>query len=293
MPQIKKIDIHVHTRNGEGIGRIGTGHPFASPEQLRAMYQELGIGKGVILPALNPECAGRIQSNEEAALLVDQYADLFYWFCNIDPRMGDNNPTSDLSHFLRYYKEMGARGVGEITANLYFDDPLVENLFAHCAKNQLPVLFHIGPQIGNCYGLVDEPGLHRLEKELAKFPELKFIGHSQPFWAEIGTNPTDGQGYPTGKVTPGRVVDLMRRYPNLCGDLSAMSGYNALSRDSAFGWRFIEEFQDRLYFGTDICTAGEYAKTSFWLDDAVQQGKISEVAYRKVCRDNALQILEA
>lgn len=294
MFRVKKIDIHVHTMTGKGIGRIGSGLEFASPEQLMGMYRELGIEKGVILPEISVECAARIQSNEDAAAIAEKYKDWFYWFCNIDPRMGNNSPDTDLSYFLQYYKELGAKGVGEITANLYFDDPYVENLFYHCEKNEMPVLFHIGPQIGNCYGLVDEAGLNRLEKELAKFPGLKFIGHSQPFWAEIGTNVNleDKNGYPTGKVNPGRVVSLMRKYPNLCGDLSAMSGYNALARDPEFGYGFIEEFQDRLYFGTDICTAGEYVKTSFWLDDAVDHGKISETAYKKVCLDNALKILE-
>ena len=59
-----------------------------------------------------------------------------------------------------------------------------------------------------------------------------------------------GSQYPT----PKRLIEMMRAHPNLHGDLSAGSGHNALSRDPAFGVRFLNEFQDRLYFGTDIAT---------------------------------------
>ncbi len=185
-----------------------------------------------------------------------------------------------------------------MTANLYFDDPLVLNLFRHCEKCQMPLTFHIG-NMGNDYGLVDELGLPRLEKVLGLFPGLTFLGHSQKFWAEIGPDCTEEnrKGYPTGPVLPGgRVVELMRRYPNLHGDLSAGSGYNAVTRDSDFGYAFIEEFQDQLYYGTDICDPRNITepmlKLAAWLDDAVAAKKISRAAYNKVCRENALRILE-
>jgi len=292
-----KIDIHIHTNAYKGIERFGGG-TFASPEEIRDMYNKIGVSKGVILPCVNPDCSFQIQSNEEAYYLTQKYPDLFYWFCNINPKNGSNTPDCDFSYFLEYYKELGAKGVGEITANMYFDDPYIENLFYHCQKCKMPVLFHIGPTIGGCYGLVDESGLPRLEKELAKFPELQFIGHSQPFWAEIGSDVTEANrnSYPQGKVTPGRVVELMRKYPNLYGDLSAGSGYNAVSRDPEFGYAFIEEFQDRLYYGTDICDprniTNPMLKLSSWLDDGLEKGKISETAYKKVCYENALELLE-
>lgn len=293
MHDVQKIDIHAHVRTGKGLCRMGTDTTFATPEQLIEMFEKMGIQKGVILPGVNIECADRVQSNEDALAVVEKYPDRFYWFCNIDPRMGKNSPTTDLSYFIDYYKGLGAKGVGEICANLYFDDPYMENLFFHCEKNQMPVLFHIGHQVGECYGLVDDLGLPRLEKELAKFPHLKFLGHSQAFWSEISADVTkqDRTKYLTGKVIPGRVVELMRKYPNLCGDISASSGFNALSRDPDFGYAFIEEFKDRLYFGNDICSPEDYKKLPFWLDDAVKNKKISYDSYKKVCMDNALKLL--
>jgi predicted TIM-barrel fold metal-dependent hydrolase len=288
-----KIDIHVHARVKKVTNFMGTDTSYATAEELLAMYEKLGIEKGVILPEVNPECATCIQSNEEVMDIVDKYPERFDWFCNIDPRMGGNSPSTDLSYYLTYYKKLGAKGVGELCCNLYFDDPMVENLFYHCEKMEMPVIFHIGPQIGGCYGLVDEQGLKRLEKELAKFPKLKFIGHSQPFWAEIGADidNTSRQGYPKGKVIPGRLVELMRKYPNLYGDLSADSGYNALTRDPEFGYRFMEEFKDRLLFGTDICSPKNDMQLSFWIDKAVEDNKISNNTYEKICRENAIEIL--
>lgn len=290
---MKKIDIHAHTRMTTGIPRIYQGKTFASPEQLIEHYKRLGIDKCVILPGVGVECCDHIQSNEEVIELVKKYPDWFYWFCNLDPRMGRNRSDTDFSYFLEYYKKLGAKGVGEVCANLYFDDPFMENLFYHCEKCSMPLLFHIGPQVGGCYGIVDDIGLYRLEKELAKFPKLIFIGHSQPFWAEISSDVTaeNRNDYPEGEVAEGRIVELMRKYPNLCGDLSANSGYNAVSRDPEFGYAFIEEFQDRLLFGTDICSPDDDRKLSFWLDRAAVDGRISQKAYAKVCRENALRLL--
>ena len=94
-----------------------------------------------------------------------------------------------------------------------------------------------------------------------------------------------------GGGRPVRVVELLRKYPNLCCDLSAGSGENAIRRDPEFGYAFLEEFQDRLYFGTDICAPHNEMGLSKYLDEAVTQGHISQIAYEKICRENALRLL--
>jgi len=180
---------------------------------------------------------------------------------------------------------------------MYFDDPFVENLFYHCQKNQMPVLFHMATKIGGSYGLVDEVGLPRLEKELAKFPNLIFIGHSPSFWSHISDDLTEENWedwyYPKTKViSDGSIVKLMRKYPNLYGEISAGSGNNAMLRDPEFSYDFLEEFQDRILFGTDICDKNYQLNTSGWLDEAVQNGKITNKTYEKVSRENALKILK-
>lgn len=295
---MKKIDIHIHVMKNKGIYNYkDKNDTFVNADEIIGIYEGIGIEKGVILPLVSPECANQIQSNEEVLEIVKAFPDKFYWFCNIDPRFGSNSPDTDMSYFLEYYKGLGAKGVGEICANLYFDDPYMENLFYHCEKADMPVLFHIGKQIGGCYGIADELGLYRLEKELVKFSKLKFLGHSQAFWPEISldvTNENRGD-YPGGRVVPGRIVELMRKYPNLYGDLSAGSGYNAVSRDLEFGYGFIEEFQDRLFFGTDICSPKGDAgmPLSSWLDDALKNSKLSRQAYEKVSRENILKLFRS
>lgn len=292
---IKKIDIHVHAAPHKEIPRFWSDNSdYTTPEELRAIYDQMGIEKGVQLTAMAAECGIHVVTNEMSMQMVIAHPDTFYWFCYIDPRWGQNSPNTDFSYFLNYYKARGAKGVGEMTANVYFDDPRTMNLFRHCEACDMPVLFHIG-NMGGDYGLVDELGLPRLEKVLSSFPKLQFLAHSQKFWAEISGNCTEEirDDYPTGAVVPGgRVIELLDRYPNLTCDLSAGSGGNAMMRDPEFGLWFMEKYQNRLYFGTDFCSPEDQLPLSQYLDDCVEQGKLSETAYVKICRENALRLLE-
>jgi predicted TIM-barrel fold metal-dependent hydrolase len=180
-----------------------------------------------------------------------------------------------------------------VTVNLYLDDPLVQNLFRQCEEAGLPLILHIAPQVGGYYGLVDDLHLPRLEETLKRFPKLPVIGHSQPFWAEIGVDVTveTRNRYPQGPVVPGRVPELFDRYPNLYGDLSAHSGLNAFTRDPEFGYRFLEEHQDRLLFGTDTMSLRPEPPQIEYLQSAVQQGNISREAFEKVTWRNAVRLL--
>jgi hypothetical protein len=90
---------------------------------------------------------------------------------------------------------------------------------------------------------------------------------------------------------PGRTPELLARYPNLYGDLSAGSGFNAISRDPEFGYRFLEEHQDKLLLGTDICHVNQEVEIVPYLNRAREEGRISEGCYRKVTRLNAARLL--
>ena len=184
--------------------------------------------------------------------------------------------------------------MGELTSNMWFDDPLVWNLLRQCADAGLPVIFHIGPQFQSCYGLVDDLGLPRLERTLKEFPHLTLLGHSQPFWAEISgdlTQETRG-GYPKGPVAPGgRIPELMERYENLHGDMSAGSGFNAVSRDPEFGYAFMDRFQDRLYFGSDFAGPTTPAPLVAYLKEALAGGHISQEVFEKISWRNADRLL--
>ena len=300
---MKKIDIHVHVRQylakyeeETAILRPSSKDTYITPEQLKVLYDKLGIEKGVLLPGESPEGKHYSVTNQETMRIAKDYPDMFYWFCSVDPRWDTNRPDTDLSYYINYFKSHGAKGIGELTAKLPFDEPRMKNLFYHAEKCDMPVLFHVGTD-SSSYGAYDILGLHKLESVLSEFPKLIFIGHSQPFWAEIGDDvtQTSRNGYPKGPINKeGRVVELMRKYPNLHADLSANSGYNAVSRDPDFGYSFLEEFKDRIYYGTDICANRNYEffKLADFLKEGKDSNKLSKEAYELICRSNALNLLE-
>lgn len=288
------IDIHVHTVRTPGPVRQN-GEPFAMPEQLLARYDEIGVEKAVLLPLVSPECAYVTQSNGEIIEIAGRYSSRFIPFCNIDPRAMTYAADAPLGDLLRYYRDQGCKGIGEVTANLPFLDPLVQNLFKHVQEVGLPLTFHVAAQIGNIYGLYDDPGLPQLERSLQRFPKLRLLAHSQSFWAEMGRlrTPADRYGYPNYPIEEeGVVPKLFRRYPNLYGDLSANSGYNALARDPEYAVRFLDEFQDRLLFGTDICGPSTPTPLVGFLLELRTSGRISEAVFQKVARENAMRLLE-
>lgn len=291
----KKIDLHAHVISDKGL-TFPNDRSVVTPEELMAYYDRIGVDLAVLQPFVGLVGFYECNTNREIYSIVQKYPNRFAWFCNLDPQMGLNNEATDFVRILNYYKSIGAKGVGELVANIPFDDPRVLNLFAACEKCDMPVLFHVG-NLGGDYGLVDGLGLYKLEKVLQMFPKLTFIGHSQKFWAEISADVTEENrdGYPQGPVTPGRLSELFRKYPNLHADISAYSGYNAMSRDPEYGYAFMEEFQDRLYFGLDFVLyedlGGPYNQQNRFLDDAVTAGNISYETYVKICRGNALRLL--
>ena len=290
------IDIHGHTILEPTCPDPRSGRQLIStPEVLIGRYDEVGIERAVILPLLTPENTMMMQSNEEVLGIAKKFQGRFIPFCNLDPRACFNNPHARLDKVLAYYRDKGCKGIGEVTANLSILDPRVQNLFHAAEVNEMPLTFHFAPFEGNLYGLVDNQGLPGLELSLQRFPKLKFFGHSQTFWAEIAANPslTDRLGYPKGKIAEeGAVPKLMRKYENLYGDLSAGSGWNALARDEEYAVKFLNEFQDRLFFGTDICCPDNLATPLVdFLLKLRKENKITETVFQKVARENAIRVL--
>ena len=296
MNSVKKIDIHAHV----------TAFPQYAPkykeqqktlpsvELMRDYYSKLNVEKCVLLPIVSQEASLQPLTNEATKFLVDENPDLFLWFCNVDPRAYSNSADADLGYLLEHYVSLGARGVGELTSNIYTDDPRTENLFGFCSELGLPVTIHIAPKPMGYYGIIDEKGLPRLEKILKKFPKLKIFGHSQCFWSEIGENTDENRNtYVPGKVKEGRLPELMRKYENLYCDMSAGSGANAMMRDREYAAKFIAEFADRMMYGCDICMEGQTFPFNFdaFLSSMRESGEISEANYRKIVRENAVRLL--
>ena len=293
------IDIHIHIDALSRLPWREGGECVCTPEEFIEMYDEVGIDRGVMLPLVIPECNILTQSNEDILMIAQKYPDRFIPFCNIDPRLSNNSTNIDLSFVINYYKDLGCCGIGEMTANLWFDDPRVTNLMDHAEKCEMPLLFHVATQEGNTYGLIDEFGLPRLEKQIQAHPDLIFLCHSNPFWSYISGDVTEDTwgGYPKGPVVEGgRIPELLSKYPNVYGDLSAGSGYNAVSRDPDFGYAFMTEFQDQLCFGTDVC--GPSGRNNVlinlknFMEEGLAAGKLSQQVFDKISHQNAQRVLK-
>jgi len=287
------IDIHAHAFKTPFLQVDGRA-PFPTPEQLIEHYNDIGVEQAVLLPLVGPEFYSG-QGNEEILEIADRFPGRFIPFCNIHPRAINNSSDAPLSDVMKKYRDKGCRGIGEVTVNMRFDDPYMLNFFKHVEIAGLPLTFHIAHCIDNVYGIYDDPGLPLLEATLQKFPGISFLGHSQSFWAEIGTlrEEHDRAGYPAYPLdAEGAVPKLMRKYPNLYGDLSAGSGCNALARDPKYAVKFMTEFQDRLLFGLDICSPPEgVPELVKFLVEMKDSGRISLEIFNKIARTNAIRLL--
>lgn len=244
------------------------------------------------------------QANEDILEMCERYPDRFFPFCNVDPRAISYSSHAPLGDILRYYKDKGCRGLGEVMPNLPLMDPLVQNLLRCAEEVGLPVTYDGSDQLTGDFGLYDDPGLPQLEHTLQRYPNLIIFGHGPVFWTEIARLETPGErGYvfrptggqvgrqPTGPVKEeGVVPKLMRLYPNLHGDLADATAWNALNRDHEYGPKFLTEFQDRLCFGTDLCFPTMPVEIVGLLLDWRATGRISEQVFQKVARENAIRI---
>ena len=283
---MNKIDLHLHLT----LNQLPKQNNMfiSSAENMIPHLENLGIKKGVLMSG--GENQSPIGSNEENKAICEKYPEYFAWMCNIDPV--DIDTVYDR---LAKYKEEGAIGIGELMINKKINHPFLDKIFESAEKLELPVLFHMSPEEGFSYGVVDEPGLPLLEELLNKYPKLKVIGHSQSFWIEMSKDvPTDREGrnsWGEGKIVPGgRVPELFSKYPNLYGDLSANSGGQAIMRDSEFGLNFLEKYSDRLFFATDMVNTDMVFPLGSWLDEQFKLGNITKDTYEKICYKNAQNI---
>lgn len=286
------IDIHGHAYRRSGFPQDGRTF-FITPDVLLERLDSLGIEKSCLLPLVGPEVY-LPQSTDDILDMAAASGGRFIPFCNVDPRALTNSPDAPLDRLLRYWKDCGCRGIGEVMPNLPFMDPRVQNLFKHAQDVTLPLTFDISARIGGTYGLYDDPGLPQLEQMLKKFDRLNILCHGVAFWSQIGQleTPADIATYPKHPVKEqGAAVKLLQRYGNALGDLSAMSGYNALARDVDFAVWFLNEFQDRLLFGTDLCGQEQKVPLPEFLVNLRDAGKISETVFEKIAHGNAVKLL--
>jgi predicted TIM-barrel fold metal-dependent hydrolase len=153
----------------------------------------------------------------------------------------------------------GIRLAGEYKVRVLFDDPDAIRLYRACAELGLPVTIHLDYPIDHGRGDYPRPNwwyggsIEALERAMIASPETVFIGHGPGFWAHIsGDDLYDKEHYPKGPVLAGgRVPELLDRYPTMYADLSAGSGFGAITRDEGFGRQFLVDFEDKLLFARD------------------------------------------
>jgi len=295
MEKVKKFDIHVHSYVWENRSLpCDNIKRHILPHELRHKYDSMGIERGVLLASIDEDYSIMELANKYSSETAQKYPDLFAWFCGVDPRIIENNPKIDFSAILDENKKMGAKGVGELCTPIQIDGEIMDRFYSSCEECDMPIIIHLQPIEANGYGLRDTLGLPGLENVLKRHPKLKVFGHSAMFWSHIGGEVTleTMDSYTKGRVTPnGAIIRMLREYDNLYCDMSASSGENAFFRDTEFAYKMIDEFQDRLLFGTDIGGVTTKRRLADWLDESAQSGLISETAYRKISRENAMRLL--
>ena len=285
---MKKIDIHLHLTL-EQHPKMGNMF-LSSADNMLPHLEELGIEKGILMSAGEKKGTVPISTNDECSAIAERFPNYFAWMCNLDA-----TDEESVYERLALFKEQGAIGIGELMINRNMNDSFIQSIFAAAQQLDMPILFHMSPQEGYEYGIVDEPGLPFLEENLKRYPKLKFIGHSQPFWHEITRNPgstiEERMAWGKGPVKlGGRVPYLFDTYDNLYGDLSANSGGCAIMRDEEFGLEFLKKNQKRLLFGTDMVNTEMEFPLGKWLDEKYNSGKIAKDVYENICRRNALEL---
>lgn len=235
------IDAHLHlTHNGRSV------------EETITHIEAIGAEKAVMLPIEDGDDEFGWMT-EDIVKAHRDYPNTIIPFCHVNVTREDAVPELEKRAASGIFK-----GYGEQKQHLRLDDPRLEKVLAICNELNWPVTWHFqeGERGYN-------QGIEHLEVLLKKFPNIKFIGHAQSWWAHISADvPAPEETlYPTGAVKPGGLIDrLLADYPNMFADLSAGSGLGGLTRDEDFTAGFLARHGKKLMFATDCpCRDGKGA----------------------------------
>ena len=180
----------------------------------------------------------------------------FTWFNSYDVTR------PDAEQVLTQAVKNGARGFGEMKFHVAADGPELRRMYALAADLHVPILIHFQEvdHVPN-EGTWSAGFAKTFESVLKAYPRTTFIGHADAFWANVSADDHNEAVYPTGPIKRGGVTDRwLGDYANLVGDMSAVSGNNALARDPEFTADFLKRHQDKLLFGSDCsCSDGHGA----------------------------------
>lgn len=215
--------------------------------------------------------------------------------------------------------ELGDKGLGEIYSEpvpglgLHIDDPKMKPLFEKCAELGMPVNIHIAdPQwmyekmdstndgLMNAFTwrielnkpkMLDLPGLVKtLENAVKENPKTVFIACH----------------YANLMHDPEQLGKLLDKYPNLYADISAR--YAETATIPRYMKAFIEKYQDRLLYGTDMGYESSMYRTTFRMLESYDEHfyetslfgyhwplhgfGLSPVVLKKIYYDNAALLLK-
>jgi predicted TIM-barrel fold metal-dependent hydrolase len=169
------------------------------------------------------------------------------------------DPTApDTDEVLRDALKRGAVSIGEMKFHVALDSPAMRRVYDIAAEMNVPVMMHIQTFPHFPGEMPYNTGYPQFDRVLRAHPQTIFIGHGDLFWAHISAFVPTDRGYPAGPIKRGGLTDhWLSEFPNLYADLSANSGNNALSRDTAFTRDFLVRHQSKLIFGSDCsCSDG-------------------------------------
>jgi len=176
----------------------------------------------------------------------------FTWFNSYDVTQ------PDAEQVLTQAVKSGAQGFGEMKFHVAADGPELRRMYALAADLRVPILIHFQEVDHTPNEGTWSPGMRATFASVLKaHPRTTFIGHADAFWASVSADYHNEAVYPTGPIKRGGVTDRwLGDFTNLFGDMSAVSGYNAMARDPGFTADFLKRHQDKLLFGSD-CSCGD------------------------------------
>jgi len=271
------IDTHVHLKYD---GRIPGEYVGITAEQLVDRMNREGVDKSVVLPIESPEVCTCLYTTEQVLEAAYRFPERIVPLVQVDPRM----PRAD--QVIKYFASNHSiiKGFGELVDGLSMDDEKRQLIYATCEELGFPLIFY-----GSSYSSFDDVGLPRLEAMLQKYPGLIFIGHGPRWWNAISADDDASCRYPTTPVVEGGAADrLLQEYPNMYADLSAGSGYNAITRDPDWTEGFLERNWQKLLFATDYTRMNDPLPQIKW----VRETPMSDEMRAAIMEGNARKVFK-
>ena len=267
------IDIHQHIVYND-----------RTVEQLITHQRTMGVTTTVLMPTgdRGEGHPGGSGDHEAVLELCRTHPGEFVFFAN------EITDHAEAPKIIERQLRRGAIGIGEQKFRVDCDSPAITRIAEVARSFNAPVLMHFQHGLYNRH-------IERFHRVLERFPTVNFIGHAQAWWGSIHKNNEPTNNYPRGFVTPGGITDrYLSDYPNCYADLSAGSGYNAITRDEDHFRQFIIRHQDKLVYGSDCneATGRRPECVGANILAAIRRLTPTKAIERKILYENAKRLLK-